>query len=128
VGVPENKAALRRIMQEVINGKDLGAAAELFSEEHELHPQVPGIGRGSDGMKRAFVGLHDQFPDVHVTIESMVAEEDMVAVRLTYSGTDVATGKRATWPEMLFTRFAAGRAAESWEVLDTGRAPDSPPW
>ena len=128
MGAPENKAAMRRILQEVINGKDLGAADDLFSDGHELHPEVPGIGRGADGMRRAFVGLHDQFPDVHVTIESMVAEGDMVAVRLTYSGTDVATGKRATWPEMLFTRFAAGRAVESWEVIDTGRAPESPPW
>ncbi|MDQ4131753.1 MAG: ester cyclase [Actinomycetota bacterium] len=63
-----------------------------------------------------------------MTIESMVAEEDMVAVRLTYSGTDVATGQRATWPEVVFTRFSGGKAVESWEVIDTGRSPDSPPW
>ena len=39
-------------------------------------------------MKRAFAGLHEQFPDVRVTIESMIAEADIVAVRLTFSGTD----------------------------------------
>ena len=128
MGATENKATMRRILEDVINGKDLGAADELYSEEHELHPQVPGIGRGGDGMKSAFASLHDQFPDVRVTIESMVAEGDMVAVRLTYSGTEAATGQRATWPEMVFTRFVAGRAAESWEVIDTGRAPDRPPW
>jgi predicted ester cyclase len=101
---------------------------ELYSDEHELHPEVPGIGRGGEGMKRAFGGLHEQFPDVRVTIESMVAEGDMVAVRLTYSGTKAGTGERTTWPEMIFTRFSEGKAAESWEVIDTGRAPDSPPW
>jgi hypothetical protein len=67
-------------------------------------------------MKRAFAGLHEQFPDVRVTIESMVAEGDMVAVRLTYSGTDAATGQRVSWPE----------AVESWEIIDTGRGPDRP--
>jgi hypothetical protein len=29
---------------------------------------------------------------------------------------------------MVFTRFEDGKAAESWEVIDTGRAPDAPPW
>ena len=124
----ENKVAMRRIMEEVINAKHLDAAFELFSEEHELHPETPDIGRGGEGMKRAFAGLHEQFPDVRVMIESMVANEDMVAVRLTFSGTDTTTGERATWPEMVFTRFSAGRAVESWEIIDTGRGPDSPPW
>ena len=61
-------------MEEVINQKNLDAANELFADEHELHPETPGIGRGGEGMKRAFAGLHEQFPDVRVTIESMVAE------------------------------------------------------
>ena len=52
----------------------------------------------------------------------MVAEGDMVAVRLTFSGTRGPTGERATWPEMVFTRFSAGKAAESWEVTDSGRS------
>jgi predicted SnoaL-like aldol condensation-catalyzing enzyme len=128
MGAAENKAAMRRIIEQVINEKNLDAAYELFAEEHELHPETPGVGRGGEGMRSAFAGLHEQFPDVRVTIESIVAEEDMVAVRLTYSGTDPASGERATWPEVVFTRFSEGKAMESWEILDTGRGPDSPPW
>ena len=128
MGAAENKAAMRRIMEDVINAKNLDTADELYSDDHELHPEAPGIGRGSEGMKRAFAGLHEQFPDVRVTIESIVAEGDLVAVRLTYTGTDAATSARAIWPEMVFTRFSAGKAVESWEVMDTGRNPDSPPW
>ena len=79
-------------------------------------------------MTEAFAGLHEAFPDVRVTIESMVADGDMVAVRLTFSGTHAPTGEWAVWPEMVFTRFADGKAAESWEVTDTGRSRNSPPW
>jgi predicted SnoaL-like aldol condensation-catalyzing enzyme len=128
VEAAENKAAMRRIMEDVINGRHLDAAQELFSEAHVLHPETPDIGRGGDGMKAAFAGLHEQFPDVRVTIESMVAEADIVAVRLTFSGTDAVTGERATWPEVVFTRFVAGKAVESWELIDTGRGPESSPW
>jgi predicted SnoaL-like aldol condensation-catalyzing enzyme len=123
-----NKTVQRRIIDEVINQKNLDLADELFSEGHELHPEALGVGRGPEGMKRAFAGLHEGFPDVHVEIESIVAEGDMVAVRLTFSGTHAPSGERATWPEMVFARFSEGKAVESWEVTDTGRGWDSPPW
>jgi predicted SnoaL-like aldol condensation-catalyzing enzyme len=123
-----NKTVQRRIIDEVINQKNLDLADELFSEDHELHPEALGVGRGPEGMKRAFAGLHEEFPDVHVEIESIVAEGDMVAVRLTFSGTHAPSGERATWPEMVFARFSEGKAVESWQVTDTGRGWDSPPW
>ena len=128
MGTADNKTVLQRIFDEVINGKNLEVADELYAPEHELHPTVPGIGRGPEGMKSAFAGLHQEFPDVHVEIESMVAEGDLVAVRLTWSGTHAPTGERATWPEMIITRFSGGKAAESWEITDTGRSWSSPPW
>jgi hypothetical protein len=78
-------------------------------------------------MKRAFAGLHEEFPDIHVEIEEMVAEGDAVAVRLTFVGTHAPSGERATWPEMVFARFSGGKAVESWEATDTGRSWDSPP-
>ncbi len=128
MGTAENKAVLRRIIEEVINGKNLDSADELFAEVHELHPEAPGVGRGPEGMRRAFAGLHEEFPDVRVEIGSMVAEADIVAVRLTFSGTHAPTGERATWPEMVFVRIAGGKAVESWEITDTGRSWSSPPW
>jgi predicted ester cyclase len=128
VSAEENKAAQRRIIEEVINRKDLDLADELFSEEHLLHPEAAGVARGPEGMKRAFAGLHEEFPDIHVEIEDMLAEGEVVAVRLTFSGTHAPSGERATWPEMVFARFTRGKAVESWELTDTGRVWDSPPW
>ena len=113
MGTAENKVVLQRIIDEVMNGKDLDLADELYSEAHELHPETPGVGRGPVGMKGAFAGLHLEFPDIRVEIESMVAEGDMVAVRLTFSGTHAPTGAGAAWPEMVFARFSDGKVAES---------------
>ena len=42
MGTAENKAVQRRIIDEVINRKNLDLADELFSEEHELHPEALG--------------------------------------------------------------------------------------
>ncbi len=110
MGTEENKEAQRRIIDEVINAKDLELADKLFSEGHVLHPESSGVGRGPEGMRRAFAALHEEFPDVRVEIESMVAEGDTVAVRLTFRGTHAPTGERAAWPETVFARFSGGKA------------------
>ena len=124
----ESRAAQRRIIEDVINRKDLDAADELFAEEHVLYPESSGVGRGPEGMRRAFAGLHEEFPDIHVEIEDILAEGNTVAVRLTFRGTHAPSGERAVWPEAVFARFSGGKAVESWEVADTGRAWDAPPW
>jgi predicted ester cyclase len=128
MGTEENKTVQRRVIDEVSNQKNLDLVDELFSEEHELHPEALGVGRGPEGMKQAFAGLHEEFPDVRVEIESIVAEVDMVGLRLTFSGTHAPSGERATWPEAVFARISEGKAVESWQVTDTGRSWDSPPW
>ena len=46
MGTAENKDAQRRIIDEVINRKNLESADELFSEGHELYPEAAGVGRG----------------------------------------------------------------------------------
>jgi predicted SnoaL-like aldol condensation-catalyzing enzyme len=127
VGTADNKAVLQRIFDEVINRKDLELADELYAADHELHPDA-GVGSGPEGMKQAFAGLHEEFPDINAEIESIVAEGDMVAVRVTFRGTHAPTGKPAVWPEMVFTRVADGKAVESWEVTDSGRSWTSAPW
>ncbi len=50
-----------------------------------------------------------------------MAEGDMVAMRLTLSGTHLPTGRRVQWPVTVFTRFAEGKVAEDWLVVDTGQ-------
>jgi predicted ester cyclase len=72
--------------------------------------------------------LREEFPGARVEMESMVAEGDMLATGLTFSGTHAPTGERATWPEMVFTRFSEGKAVQSWKLTDTGRSWNSPPW
>lgn len=124
----DNENVIRRIFEEVINAKDLDLAEELYAEDHTLHPEGSGVGRGGAGMKEAFAGLHEQFTDARAEINSLVADGDMVAVRVTFSDRDSDTGERVFWPEMVFTRFAGGRAVESWEITDTGRTWTSSPW
>jgi steroid delta-isomerase-like uncharacterized protein len=83
----ENKAVVRRFAEEVMTNKNLAAADEIVAEDYvELDP-MPGQEQGREGFKR-FLGttLFAAFPDLQWTIE-MIAEEDKVVGRATYSGT-----------------------------------------
>jgi len=117
----ENKAVMRRIAEVVINHKNLAMVDELFSKEYQPHPSIPGQPRGPEHARRNFSRMYKVFPNFRVTIESIVAEGDMVAARVTLSGTHLPTGKHARWPAMIFARFAGGKVTEDWRVVDSGQ-------
>jgi hypothetical protein len=65
------------------------------------------------------------FPDIHVTLEDVIAEGDKIVARNTVTGTNLGeymgrppTGKSVTYNEIFIFRFAAGRIAEIWGVVD----------
>jgi predicted SnoaL-like aldol condensation-catalyzing enzyme len=121
VATEENKAVVRRVNEEVVNGRNVSLVDELYSEGYVLHPSLPASTPGPERVKRQFIGMHEEFPDLRSNIEHMVAEGDMVAVRYSLGGTHGPTGKRATWPLVVFHRFEEGKIAEDWVLIDTAR-------
>jgi predicted ester cyclase len=118
MGAEENKAVMQRITEEVINQKKLAMVDELFSKEYQAHPSRHEHPHGPEHAKRNFLRLHKAFPDIQASIELMVAEGDIVAARVTLSGTHLPSGKHARWPATVFARFAEGKVAEDWRLVD----------
>ena len=85
-------------------------------------------GTSKSGLKELKAGvapIRDAFPDIHLTLDDIVAEGDKVAIRNTVSGTHkgpvvgiAATGKGATWTGMSFYRLVAGKITEDWALGD----------
>jgi steroid delta-isomerase-like uncharacterized protein len=72
-----------------------------------------------------FARLHRAFPDLHVTVEDLIAEGDKVVGRNSVTGTHQGeymglppTGKSVTYNEIFIIRFVDGRIAETWGVVD----------
>jgi steroid delta-isomerase-like uncharacterized protein len=72
-----------------------------------------------------FARLHRAFPDLHVTVEDLIAEGDKVVGRNTVTGTHQGeymgpppTGKPVTYNEIFVFRLDAGRIAETCGVVD----------
>jgi predicted ester cyclase len=121
----ENKAQFRRTYEELLNGGELSVADELIAPDFVNHEAPPGKDRGPESMRGLATMLRTAFPDLHFTIEDLVAEGDTVAGRLTMSGTHegplmriAPTGRSVRQDHMHIVRFRDGKAIEHWGVRD----------
>ncbi|HEY7346863.1 MAG TPA: ester cyclase [Ktedonobacterales bacterium] len=121
-----NKAIVRRLFEEVFNKGNLTVADELVAQDGINYEAPPGITPdGPDGLKQAVQMLTLAFPDLHMTIEEMIAEGDKVVAHTTFSGTHQGafmgmppTGRRFTQQQIHIVRLADGKAVEHREVRD----------
>ncbi len=83
-----NKVIVRRLYEEVWNKRRLELVDEIISPSHAIHdPTVSGSAVGPEAYKRQVTRFITAFPDLRLTIEDMVGENEKLAVAWTISGT-----------------------------------------
>jgi steroid delta-isomerase-like uncharacterized protein len=98
---------------------------ELVEPDALIRTPLPIQATGAQALKEVFARLHQVFRDLHVTVEDLIEEGDKVVSRNTVTGTHQGeymglppTGKSVTYNEIFIFRFAGGRIAETWGVVD----------
>jgi steroid delta-isomerase-like uncharacterized protein len=122
---PENNKTLVRRWIELWNNQNVAAVDELVTTDFVRHdPNTPEV-RGATAEKQLITMVLTAFPDIHFTIEDLVAEGDMAAGRYTLRGTHQGewlgippTHKAVTLTVSEFYRIAEGKIAEQWVLLD----------
>ena len=121
----DNKAVIRRLIEEVYNRGNLDVVDELMAPDVFDHAAVPEHQHGIDGFKHVIEWVRDLSSDIHYDIDDIIAEADKVAVRMTVSGTDTGTlrgnpptGKRFSVDYVHWFRVEDGKVAELWAVRD----------
>ena len=122
----QNKATARRWTDELWGRGNLAVADEIIAADYVRHDAGdPFPARGPEDVKKIVKMLRTMLPDLHLHIESMVAEGDMVVTRYTGIATDTVgymgmppTGKTIRTGAMQMFRFANGKIVESWAVRD----------
>ena len=123
-----NKATFRRF-HDATNTRDVELISktidELVEPDAVIHTPLPIEATGAQRLKEVFARLHRAFPDLHITIEDLIEEEDKVVSRNMVTGTHQGdymgippTGKSVTYNEIFILRFTGGRIAETWGVVD----------
>ena len=118
-----NKSLARKWMEEVWNRGSVGAIDDMMSSRCSVH------GLGRDQHPEAFKAFHrafrDAFPDLRVTVDDVVTENDKVAARWSGTGTHrgnglgfPATNKVAHFTGMFFLLVENGKFIEGWNNFD----------
>jgi steroid delta-isomerase-like uncharacterized protein len=118
-----NKAIVRRYIGQVFNEKRHDLVEEFLAENIELYGT--GLVPGLEAVKQWLHMFTAAFPDMHYTIEDMVAEGNRVAARTTFNGTHKgemqgipATGKVVSVSSVTIFRLDNGRISEAWVASD----------
>lgn len=128
--IEENKALVRRVLEESFSKGTVDVLEEVLAEDFVAHaPSEPGHGAETQDRERLAEEIErnrEAFPDMTFTVEELIAEGDSVAVRWSARGTHQGelmglepTDKEISLKGMNFLHVKDGKIAEDWVLWDS---------
>jgi len=127
VSIEHNKAVVRRLFDEVWNGRRFEVIDELYAPDYvaDYQPYSP-LRTGRDSVREMVERAWTTTPDYHEELLGLVAEGNVVAVHLRITGTQLGawgpippTGKRLDFEEMILLTFNAdGQVVHQRGIVD----------
>jgi steroid delta-isomerase-like uncharacterized protein len=129
MSLEENKAILRRAVEEVICGGNLDLMDELVAPDFVNHRSIAtgeaSHSVGIENFRQEIMRLRSVFPDIGMTTIHLLADGDKVVEHYQFRGTHrgefmgvPATGKRVESSGITIARIANGKLAERWNSSD----------
>jgi predicted ester cyclase len=123
-----NVAAFRRL-HAATNSGDIAlveqAIDEVVAPGAIVHAPLATEATGPELLKQIWERLLVAYPDLHITVEDLIAKDDKIVARQSITATHLgahmgvaATGRPVAYNEMFVLRFVDGQIAESWGVVD----------
>ncbi|GCE31714.1 hypothetical protein KDA_71980 [Dictyobacter alpinus] len=121
----ENNLATQKRFAEAVMTRDLRIFDEVVASNAIDHDPAPDQGPGPEGYRHFFGELLTAFPDLNLTIEHMVADEDNIAFAYMMTGTHqgtfmglAPTNKPIRVRGIQISKFANGKLVERWGSSD----------
>ena len=111
--VQANKALVERYL-EMWNTGNAAIADQILSptwQDHN-HPEITSI----EGVRQALAATRQAFPDFHISVEAIIGERNVVALRAIVQRT--RQGSFETSRVVWFVRVEDGKLAELWTVAE----------
>lgn len=126
MSIEENKAIIRRWLEEGWSNGNLALADELIDPGFVVHGaggQV--VPTGPEGTKQLVTSWRTGFPDGRMTVDDLFGEGDKVVIRMTWAGTHTGefngyapTGQQVSVTSIGIDRVANGKIVEGWGEVD----------
>jgi steroid delta-isomerase-like uncharacterized protein len=121
----ETNIAVLGKFAEAVNTGNFELFKDAVSAENVDHDPAPGQVQGPEGYRTFFSGLRTAFPDLSVTLDTMVADDDSIAFAYTLTGTQdgpldglAPTGRKVKIRGLQISKFKDGKMVERWGSSD----------
>lgn len=109
----------------VICKGDLQSIPEYFASDYVAHLTEEDFTGGHATLRKVVETYRRSFPDIQVSVDVLVVNDDRIAWQRTLHATHEvsfkgfpATGRPIVWREMVVSRFHGGLIAEEWVISD----------
>ena len=103
--------------EDFVNKRNAAVIRKNMTSDFHDHDGPGGKPTGVDGDEQMMLGMYKALPDLHLTIEDMIAEGDKVVCRNIWRWTDSASGKKMQFHGFVLWRFEGKKIAERWATV-----------
>ena len=114
---PEMKQFVIRHFEDFVNRRKADVIHRNMTADFYDHDGPGGKPTGVEGDEQMMLRMYQSMPDLHVSIEDILAEGDKVVCRNIWRWTDPASGKRIQFHGFVQWRFEGNKIAERWAAV-----------
>jgi predicted ester cyclase len=111
------KQFVRDHFEDFVNKRNAAVIHKNMTADFYDHDGPGGRPTGVAGDEQMMLAMHRSMPDLHLTIEDMIAEGDKVMCRNVWRFTDIASRKKMQFRGFVLWRFDGGKIAERWATV-----------
>jgi len=123
--VDANLAFVRDMEEDLFNRRDPTAVDRYVSPAYRLRTAGEGAPAGRDAVRAYIAGYLEGFPDLHISIDQLLAVGDRVVGVFTFTGTHTGplfgmapTGRSVSVRQIAIYRLENGQVVDEWEISD----------
>jgi predicted ester cyclase len=123
--IDDNLAFVRNMEEDLFNHRDPTAVDRYVSPAYTLRTAEEGGPSGREAIRAYIAAYLDGFPDLHVSIDQLLAVGDKVVGLLTFTGTHngdlfgvAPTGRAISVRQIAIYRLEGGQVVDEWEISD----------
>jgi steroid delta-isomerase-like uncharacterized protein len=121
----ENNLAAQEKFGSAVNSGKLELLRDVIASDCVDHDPAPDQGAGPESYIRMFAAMRTSFPDLAISGDQVVADEDKIAIAYTITGTQKGeflglppTGRKIHARGVQIARFRDGKMVERWGSSD----------
>ena len=121
----QDNLAVQQKFGSAVNSGQLELLRDVIAADVVDHDPAPDQGAGPEGYIRMFAALQASFPDLAVSVDQIVTDDDKIAIAYTMTGTQkgeflgiAPTGRKIRARGVQIARFQDGKMVERWGSSD----------